>query len=74
MEILPGAPCSGRTLKELSDSLPQQSVVVSLRRANGQMVIPHGNTVIEVGDQLTAYVETASKEVLRSQLLGFEEV
>lgn len=45
-------PCAGRTLREVAMQLPEHCIVASLQRRE-RILIPHGNTVIQSGDQLT---------------------
>jgi Trk K+ transport system NAD-binding subunit len=40
----------GRTLRDLN--LPGDVLIVALRR-DGELLIPHGNTRLEMGDRLT---------------------
>jgi CIC family chloride channel protein len=53
--------CVGRTVAEISSELPADSLLVSVRRADGKVVFPHGGTVLQVGDCIVAY---ARKEKL----------
>ncbi len=47
----------GSTISELSQELPEECVFVSIRR-QGRMIIPHGETVLQAGDQITAFLAT----------------
>jgi len=53
--------CVGRTVAQISSELPEDSLLVSIRRADGSVVFPHGDTLLHEGDRIVAY---ASKERL----------
>lgn len=57
----------GKTLSSLGDSLPKDCILVSIQR-NGQRLIPHGDTVFQAGDLITAYVEAQEEVTLRKCL------
>ena len=50
--------CVGRSVVEISSDLPKDSLLVSIRRADGEVVFPHGDTVIREGDRILAYART----------------
>jgi CIC family chloride channel protein len=50
----------GKMLAELAPCLPNECVLVSIRQ-NERLVIPHGDTVFNVGNHITAFV--ASNEI-----------
>lgn len=52
------AACVGFTVAELSPRLPSESLLVNIRRVGGQQVFPHGNTRLEKGDRIIAYVQS----------------
>lgn len=68
--ITPDAGCVGRTIRELSQALPSDAVFVSIRRRNGQVVIPHGDTVIQAGDRITCFASSSAAQALQSCLIG----
>lgn len=70
LTITQDAPCAGRTVGELAKRLPHEAVLVSIRRKNGQMVIPHGNTVLQPGDTVTAFTDVDSVPALQNCLFG----
>ncbi|HUW14348.1 MAG TPA: chloride channel protein [Anaerolineae bacterium] len=70
LEVQPDSPCAGCRLQELGDRLPHEAVLVSIQRASGQVLIPHGDTVLQPGDRVTAFVEIDAAAELRDQLLG----
>ena len=51
LDVTDDSPCIGMSVEDLADALPHEAVLVSLRRANGEMLIPHGETVFESGDR-----------------------
>lgn len=51
----------GMTVKEIARRLPDDCVLVSIRR-KGVILIPHGSTVLQPGDQVTAFVRTQVAE------------
>lgn len=67
--VTPGAGCVGRTIRALSRALPADVVLVSIRRKDGQVVIPHGDTVIQAGDRVTCFASSAVASALPSCLL-----
>lgn len=61
--IQPGAACDQRRVREVS--WPRDAVIASVRRG-GQMLIPHGDTLLEAGDVLVAVAEgEAAAEIRR---------
>ena len=57
----------GNTLSSLGESLPNDCILVSIQR-NGHRLIPHGDTVFQAGDLITAYVENHEEVALRKCL------
>ncbi len=49
-----GDPVVGRTLQEIAPNLPYECILISVER-NGRVTIPHGDTIFQVGDHITAY-------------------
>jgi len=70
VEITPDAPCAGRSIADLAGQLPYESVVVSVHRPSGQVLVAHGDTRLEPGDRVVVYTTTDSKPALLSCLLG----
>jgi Trk K+ transport system NAD-binding subunit len=60
--------CVGRTVAEISSKLPEHSLLVSIRRADGEVVFPHGGTVLQVGDSIVAYARKDRLDDLRGCL------
>lgn len=52
-KVFPTAPVCGKSLKEIT--LPTESTIVAVIR-NHQLIIPHGNTVLEANDEVLALV------------------
>ncbi|NJN96344.1 MAG: CBS domain-containing protein [Anaerolineales bacterium] len=60
--IKAGAPCIGHSIHEVN--WPRSCVIASIRRGR-QLLIPHGDTVIQAGDVLITVVEGHAHEELR---------
>jgi CIC family chloride channel protein len=73
VEVVVGmdAPCVNCTVQYLAKRFPHESVLVSIRRANGQVIIPHGDTIFLPGDRVTVFVETEAEEKVRQLLAGY---
>lgn len=69
IELQPGCPAAGRSLAELGRQLPEDCVIVALRR-HGSLLIPHGDTVLQSGDEVTAFLRHSDESALRRCLLG----
>jgi CIC family chloride channel protein len=61
----------GMTVQEIASKLPEDCVLVSIRR-DGMILIPHGSTVLQPGDRITAFVRTQVAEAVRVCLSGQE--
>lgn len=61
------SPAAGRQVKELG--LPADCVLVSIIRGDN-VIIPHGRTVLEVGDAIVAIVSKKSRNKMVQILLG----
>ena len=62
-EVEAGSSLGGRTLAEIE--LPEDSLVASIQRG-GRLIIPHGKTVLEVGDQLTVIARREDEDTVRA--------
>lgn len=60
-----GARAVGQQIAELD--LPREVVLVSIRRGQ-ELVIPHGDTVLQVGDVVTALCESDYVDQVRAAL------
>ncbi len=58
---------AGMSIRALAENLPQDCILVSVRR-DGKVLIPHGDTVLQAGDRLTAFVNLQQAETLRGYL------
>ena len=56
---------NGKTIAKLK--LPRDAVLVSVRRGN-QLIIPHGDTLLQAGDVITALCEQDCSEAVKSAL------
>ena len=72
--VPPGSAASGKPVKDLE--WPAEAVLVSIRRGSS-VIIPHGNTVIQVDDTITAFGQGDSRiavaEVLERRIQPGEE-
>jgi CIC family chloride channel protein len=59
LEVAAQSPLAGRAIQDLI--LPHDCVIVSVRRGR-RVIIPHGDTVFDVGDRVTALVSLECKE------------
>lgn len=57
----------GKKIQDLASVLPHDCVLVSIRR-NGRLLIPHGDTILMAGDQVTAFIQTEQRTQLQSCL------
>jgi Trk K+ transport system NAD-binding subunit len=60
---------AGKTVQQVASQFPPDSVLVSIRR-NGKLIVPHGSTVFQPGDHITAFVRTTDAEKLFHCLHG----
>lgn len=67
LELGANDPAVGKSIAELGPGLPQACVLVSIHRA-GAILIPHGSTVLQTGDVLTAYARREAAPELRQLL------
>jgi len=59
----------GQSIREIGQQMPRDSILVSIRR-DGQVLIPHGNIVLQSGDHLTAFVHSEATEAVFECLRG----
>jgi len=57
--------CAGRSIAQISPDLPKDSLLVSIRRTDGTVVFPHGDTVLQAGDRILAYARVDRLDDLR---------
>jgi CIC family chloride channel protein len=65
--LLPDSPAVGKPIRSVN--LPRECVLVSVRRGNARL-IPHGDTVLQAGDYVTAYLSEADRDCLLERLRG----
>jgi CIC family chloride channel protein len=63
IRLVAGDNCVGKTVAEFAPSLPKDCVLVSVLR-DGHVIIPHGDTVLQADDQVTAYVRNQDAKQL----------
>ncbi|MFC1974845.1 chloride channel protein [Chloroflexota bacterium] len=59
----------GKTVQEIAPAAPNECIFISIRR-DGQVLIPHGDTVFQPDDQLTVFVRSKDVAVLQRCLVG----
>ena len=59
----------GRNVKEVASCMPEESILISIQR-DGKVIIPHGETLFQVGDLVTAFVREDDIETLHSCFHG----
>jgi trk system potassium uptake protein TrkA len=65
--LAPGSPAADKEIAELG--LPRDSTVVAIVR-NDRVVVPRGDTIIRIGDEVLVLVTTDSEEDVRLILTG----
>ena len=63
IRLVAGDNCVGKTVAQFAPSLPKDCVLVSILR-DGQIIFPHGDTVLQADDQVTAYVRNQDAKQL----------
>jgi len=64
-----GSRAVGKKIGEIAKALPNDCIFVSIRR-NGRVMIPHGNTILLSGDQITAFIQTSDVKRLHECVHG----
>jgi len=59
----------GKTVQDVAGTMPDQCILISIRR-NGRVLIPHGDTILQPEDHITAFVRSNDAESLHSCLRG----
>jgi chloride channel protein, CIC family len=59
----------GKTVGEIATVIPKDCVLVSIQR-NGKVIIPHGDTIFQTGDKITAFVRVQESDKLYQCLHG----
>lgn len=69
VQIADGDRSLGKSIHEVSHSLPNECILVSINR-DGKIIIPHGDSVLLAGDILTVFSRTSVTETLLKSLKG----
>ncbi|MEZ4870089.1 MAG: chloride channel protein [Caldilineaceae bacterium] len=64
IELKQGDRAVTKTIQEIGPTLPKECILVSIRR-QGKMLIPHGDTIFQVGDRITAFVHLRDAEAVQ---------
>lgn len=62
----------GETVADVAAGLPKDCVLVSIQR-NGSLIIPHGDTIFQAGDKITAFTRNQDAKQLFHCLHGSKE-
>jgi CIC family chloride channel protein len=57
--------CVGRSISDISSELPEECLVISIRRLDGSTVFPRGGTIFKDGDRVVAYADKSRLQELR---------
>ncbi len=57
----------GKTIKAIASSLPNECILVSINRS-GKTIIPHGDSILMVGDILTVFATTSAIKPMMQSL------
>lgn len=69
VEIPVESPAANHSVADISSSLPQDCVIVSVRR-RGTILFAHGDTMLRPGDRVMAFLRCDDEQALRHTLLG----
>ena len=67
IELKTGDQAVDKTILDVAPQLPKECILVSIRR-NGKMMIPHGDTRLQVGDRITAFVDVHDAKAVHTCL------
>lgn len=67
IEIKQGDSAVNKAILDVAPKLPKECILVSIRR-NGKMMIPHGDTTLQVGDRITAFVAVKDAQAVHECL------
>lgn len=68
LTLQPGDSAVGKNVQQLAASLPDECILISIRR-DDRVLIPHGDTVFQPGDHITAFIRSKDAEKLHHCLL-----
>lgn len=63
LTLTSGDDIKGRKVKDVASCMPQESILISINR-DGKVIVPHGDTELEEGDLVTAFVREEDIEDL----------
>ena len=63
-----GSPAVGKAISELG--VPRDATIVAVIRGDRHVVVPRGETVMELGDEVLALVTTEATETVKALLIG----
>jgi CIC family chloride channel protein len=63
LTLTSGDGIKGRKVKDVASCMPQESILISINR-DGKVIVPHGDTELEEGDLVTAFVREEDIEDL----------
>ena len=69
MTLAKGDRAVGKSILTLAGDLPTDCVLISVRR-QGNVLIPHGDTELAVGDEITAFIREQDTTLLLKSLCG----
>jgi CIC family chloride channel protein len=61
-------PAVGKSIQEIAPALPKECILISIERA-GKVLIPHGQTIFQEGDHVTAFLRSDDADVFYATLL-----
>jgi CIC family chloride channel protein len=65
LAVTTDSPAAGRALADFGPLLPHECVVVSIRR-QGVVLIPHGDTILQEGDEINFFLRQSDEEALKA--------
>ena len=68
IDLTTGDQAVNKAICDVAPQLPKECILVSIRR-DGKMMIPHGDTMLQVGDRITAFVAVRDND-LAAQVMG----
>lgn len=67
LAVSPGAPAAGREVRQVE--WPRKTVLTSIRR-RGELILPHGDTLLEPGDEVVVITDRDAADEVRRLLAG----
>ncbi len=72
LTLTPDDRAVNKTVEEVACMMPYECILISVRR-DGRVLIPHGDTLFEAGDHITAFIRSRDAEALHTCLRGKKE-